>query len=69
MIQLGICGKEGTMASKEVTEAKAAADKNGWLAWLAWYGPDKFYDAFLANAQGALSECVYCHQEIGRAHV
>jgi hypothetical protein len=31
---------------------------------LASYGVDKFYDAFLRNAQGAESRCVHCNAPI-----
>jgi hypothetical protein len=39
-------------------------EKSGWLHWLEGYGADKFYDAFLHNAQGAESKCVHCHLPI-----
>lgn len=35
-----------------------------WVNWLKEYGADKFYDAFLATAQGARSECIYCGEDI-----
>lgn len=39
-------------------------DRTAWTNWLEGYGADKFFDAFVANAQGALSRCVHCGQEI-----
>jgi hypothetical protein len=42
----------------------AAKDKAAWVAWLQTYGADKFYAAFMANAQDAESRCVYCREPI-----
>lgn len=39
-------------------------DKSQWCDWLRKYGIEKFYDAFLLNAQGAKSKCKYCRQDI-----
>ena len=39
-------------------------EKQRWIAWLENYGIDKFFDAFLSNAQGAESICIYCDQPI-----
>ena len=39
-------------------------NRDEWVSWLKSYGPDKFYEAFISNAQGALSRCVYCGEEI-----
>lgn len=39
-------------------------DRAAWVSWLETYGAGKFYDAFMANAQGAESVCVQCNQPI-----
>jgi hypothetical protein len=49
------------------TEARrllAKTDRAHWIAWLQGYGIGKFYDAFMANAQGAESVCVHCGERI-----
>ena len=43
---------------------KMSKEKREWIAWLKSYGPGKFYDAFVRTAQGAKSQCQYCHQDI-----
>jgi hypothetical protein len=40
------------------------ADKQQWVAWLRNYGIEKFFDAFVSNAQGAKSQCIYCRESI-----
>ena len=35
-----------------------------WLDWLRWFTPERFYDDFVATAQGAESECVNCGERI-----
>ena len=32
----------------------------GWSQWLARYGPENFYEAFMKTAQGAQGSCVHC---------
>ena len=39
-------------------------DKVQWVKWLAGYGADKFFDAFVATAQGAKGKCVHCGEAI-----
>lgn len=38
--------------------------KRAWVAWLAEYGADRFFDAFLRTAQDAEGRCVHCHAPI-----
>ena len=45
-------------------EELAADDKASWLKWYEEYGKDHFYDAFLTNAQDAISTCIHCQEEI-----
>ena len=40
------------------------ADKDSWVKWLEHYGIDKFFDAFVRNAQDAQSTCVHCRESI-----
>jgi len=40
------------------------SDKTSWAKWLKHYGAEKFYDAFMRNAQGAESVCIYCKRPI-----
>lgn len=35
-----------------------------WAKWIEGYGAEKFLESFLNHAQGAISVCVYCHEEI-----
>lgn len=35
-----------------------------WAAWLATYGAENFYDAFMATAQDAKSVCAQCGENI-----
>jgi hypothetical protein len=46
------------------TAPTAEQSRADWIAWLAGYGADKFYDAFIETAQGAISECVNCGEAI-----
>lgn len=39
-------------------------DRKQWAAWLRDYTPEKFFDAFVYNAQGAKSKCAHCGEEI-----
>jgi hypothetical protein len=47
-----------------MTKLEMQQTKSAWVSWLATYGADKFFDAFMANAQNALSTCVHCGEEI-----
>jgi hypothetical protein len=47
-----------------LTKKQAREAREGWIAWAQDYGFDKFYYAFIANAQGAESTCVHCGQLI-----
>ena len=40
------------------------ADRSIWAAWLRGYGAEKFYDAFMLNAQFAKSTCIHCGEDI-----
>jgi hypothetical protein len=35
-----------------------------WVDWLESYGAEKFYAAFMKNAQDAKSRCIFCHRPI-----
>jgi|KBSSwiStaDraftv2_1062776.scaffolds.fasta_scaffold504957_3 hypothetical protein len=41
-----------------------AKDRAEWIKWLKSYGPGKFFDAFVATAQDAESQCIHCGQKI-----
>ncbi len=38
--------------------------KASWVSWLATYGADAFFDALMANVEGAESTCQYCGERI-----
>lgn len=38
--------------------------KKQWVKWLKSYGPDRFFDAFMHNVEGAQSVCSQCRQRI-----
>ena len=38
--------------------------KESWVEWLTSYGIDKFFDAFMATAQGAQGRCQSCGEFI-----
>ena len=40
------------------------AERQAWVEWLKDYGLGQFFDAFVSNAQGAQSTCVYCREHI-----
>lgn len=40
------------------------SDREQWGKWLRGYGAEKFYDAFMENAQGARSQCIQCDKDI-----
>jgi hypothetical protein len=52
------------MAQRTSLTAPTAEQKAAWVAWLATYGPDKFFDAFVATAQNAQSTCKHCGEPI-----
>ena len=39
-------------------------DRYSWAQWIATYGPDQFYDAFMRRAQDAESTCRHCGDPI-----
>lgn len=41
-----------------------ARDRSEWAAWMEKYGAANFFDHFMRNAQGALSQCVFCREQI-----
>ena len=41
-----------------------ATEREHWAKWLEHYGAEKFYDAFMRNAQNAQSTCVHCREPI-----
>ena len=45
-------------------QTKDETDRQQWIAWLEKYGVRKFLDAFMRNAHGAQSECIYCGEPI-----
>lgn len=47
------------MARPSASRARAE-----WIEWIKSYGIGKFFDAFVATAQYAESECVYCGEPI-----
>ena len=51
------------MPSK-IKKPKMADLINSWVKWMENYGAKKFLKAFLSNAQGAQSTCIYCHCHI-----
>jgi hypothetical protein len=40
------------------------AEKAAWVAWLKVYSAEKFFEAFMENAQGARSTCLHCGEPI-----
>jgi hypothetical protein len=40
------------------------SDRHDWAQWLAHYGAEAFFDAFMATAQDAAGTCRFCHQRI-----
>ena len=58
---------------KQTTTTASAQPENGaeeWSHWLATYkegdksGAERFYDAFMFNAQNAEGTCVHCNEPI-----
>jgi hypothetical protein len=39
-------------------------ERDEWCHWLRGFTPERFYDEFVATAQGAESECVNCGEKI-----
>jgi hypothetical protein len=48
------------MATRKLKEE----DRVNWIGWLKWYGPGKFYDAFVETAQYTEGKCRNCRQSI-----
>lgn len=48
----------------ETRKFSQTQEKREWVKWLESYGLDKFFDAFLANTQGAQSTCIHCREKI-----
>lgn len=47
-----------------MTKAQMMKEKTSWAKWLESYGAEKFFEAFMRNAQNAISHCRYCGEEI-----
>lgn len=45
-------------------EKQTAGARKAWLRWFETYGPERFLDAFLANVEGAVSQCRHCTRPI-----
>ena len=43
---------------------KEETERSQWVSWLAEYGAEKFYAAFMHTAQDARSKCEYCGRTI-----
>lgn len=56
--------KQQVALASDRAKRKLTQERESWANWLRNYGAEKFFDHFVRNAQGALSRCVYCGQEI-----